>query len=107
MVEVRRTQPCSEWAFLVSLRRGGGVERTPTSNFLQLKLLRRYFDNSQFISSLFNFPLESNMTSYDVTITSKFRFLQNLAYEEYNSFRDVSDLGKRQINDTEKKKSSF
>ena len=68
--------PYSDWTFIVSLRLGVGgwggeeVQKTPPVTVLQLKLLRRYFDNSEFMRSSFNFHLVSNdMTLYEVPIT--------------------------------------
>ena len=67
------TPSYSDWAFF-GIPQTGGIEIIPSLGlpvtFLQLKLLRRYFDNSKFVPSLFNFCLVSNdMTSYDVTMT--------------------------------------
>ena len=58
-----------------------GVQTTTASNFFAITTIKDIFDNSQFISSLFNFHLVSNVTSYDVKITSLLSkiFFQNLA----------------------------
>ena len=46
-----------------------GLKQPPPTTILQLMILRRCFDNSQFISSLFNFHLTSiRVTSYDAII---------------------------------------
>ena len=70
---VNGLNPIQTGCFLLSLDLGigEGLKEPPPVTFFQLKLSRTYFDNSQFIPSLFNFHLASNdMTSNDVTITS-------------------------------------